>query len=86
MDTYFKKTFEWIEKTGENKLTEHEYRRKIANKEDVSMYQVKRNRTKKTVLPLHDIPKYDDTMYQFILETTQTIEKLNERIAELEKK
>ena len=50
------------------------------------MFNVRKNRTSKTVVPIHNVEKYDDTLYNFILETTQTIEKLNERIAELEKK
>ena len=87
MDTHFKNTSEWIKKTEENKLHEQEYRRKIANNEDVSMFNiVKKPRTANLLVPIHNIKKYDDTLYNFILETTQTIEKLNERIAELEKK
>ena len=86
MDTHFKNTSEWIQKTQENKLHEQEYYEKLANKEDVSMFKTKRNRTSTTLYPKHNIMKYDDTLYQFIMETTQTIEKLNERIIELEKK
>ena len=45
MDTHFKNTSEWIKKTEENKLHEQEYYRKVANKEDVSMFQTQRSRT-----------------------------------------
>jgi len=86
MDTQFKKTLEWIKKTHENKRYEQEYYKKLKNKEDVSMFQMEQKRGWKSLLPKHQIVKYDDTLYQFIIETTQTIEKLNERIAELEKK
>ena len=86
MDTHFKNTSEWIKKTEENKLHEQEYRRKITNNEDVSMFQTQRSRTSTILHPKHKVAKLDDTLHQFIIETTQTIEKLNERIAELEKK
>jgi len=87
MDTHFKNTSEWIQKTQENKLHEQEYYKRLSNNEDVSMFNViKKPRTAKMLVPIHHIPQYDATLYKFILETTQTIEKLNERIAELEKK
>jgi len=86
METHFKNTNEWIQKTNENKENERTYYAKLKNNEDISMFNVRKNRTSKTVVPIHNVEKYDDTLYNFILETTQTIEKLNERIAELEKK
>ena len=86
MDTHFKNTNEWIQKTNENKQNERAYYAKLKNNDDSSMFNVRKNRTSKTVVPIHNVEKYDDTLYNFILETTQTIEKLNERIAELEKK
>ena len=86
MDPHFKNTSEWLRKTQENKLHEEEYYKRLSNNEDVSMFKTQRNRTRNTLLPKHHILKCDDTLYQFIVETTQTIEKLNERVAELEKK
>ena len=65
---------------------EAEYRKKIMNKEDTSSFNVKRNRVSRTLVPIHQIRTYDETMYNFIIETTQTIAKLNERILELENK
>jgi hypothetical protein len=85
MDNHFKNTSEWLRKTQENKLHEQEYYRRLSNKEDVSMFKTQRNRTRTVLFPKHNILRCDDTLYQFIVETTQTIEKLNERIAELEK-
>ena len=46
----------------------------------------KKPRSQTTLIPIHSIPQYDATLYRFIIETTQTISKLNERILELEKK
>ena len=86
MDNHLKNTSEWIRKMQENKLHEQEYRRKLVNKEDVSMFQTRRNRTSTTLLPKHDIMKYEETLFDFIIETTQTIKQLNKRILELEKK
>ena len=87
MDTHFKNTTEWIQKTQENKLHEQEYYKRLSNNEDVSMFKVnKRPRSAAVLVPIHSISQYDATLYKFILETTQTIQKLNERIAELEKK
>ena len=86
MDNHLKNTSEWIRKMQENKLHEQEYRRKLVNKEDVSMFQTRRNRTSTTLLPKHDIMKCEETLCDFIIETTQTIKQLNERILELEKK
>lgn len=82
----FKNTNEWIQKTNENKENEKAYYAKLKNNEDTSMFNVKTSRTSKTVIPIHNVQKYDDTLYNFIIETTQTISKLNERILELEKK
>ena len=86
MENYFKSTNDWIQKTHENMRHEAEYKKKIMNKEDISSFNVKRRRVSTTVVPIHQIRTYDETMYNFIIETTQTIAKLNERILELENK
>ncbi len=86
MDNYFKSTNDWIQKTHENMRNEAEYRKKKLNKEDTSSFNVKRRRVSTIVVPIHQIRTYDETIYNFIIETTQTIAKLNERILELENK
>lgn len=82
----FENTNNWIKKTHENMCHEKEYRKKIENKEDTSSFNVRRNRTSKNLIPIHDIPKYDATIHNFIIETTQTIFELNTKIVELEEK
>lgn len=82
----FKSTNDWIQKTHENMRNEAEYSRKILNKEDTSRFDVRKSRATRTLVPIHSIRKYDETMYNFIIETTQTISKLNARILELEEK
>ena len=82
----FKNTNDWIKKTHENMCHEKEYRKKIENKEDTSSFNVRQCRIPKMLIPIYDIPKYDATIHNFIIETTQTIFKLNEKIAELEEK
>ena len=82
----FESTNNWIKKTHENMCNEEKYLKKIENNEDTSSFNVKKIRATKSLIPINNIPKYDDTLHNFIIETTQTIYKLNERIAELEKK
>ena len=82
----FSSTNDWIKKTHENMCNEAEYIKKNDNQEDTSSFNVKRSRATKTLIPIHNIPKYDAILHNFIIETTQTIFKLNERIAELEEK
>ena len=86
MENYFKSTNDWIQKTHENTRNEAEYKAKLLNNEDTSSFNVRKSRVKNTLLPLHNVQKYDETIYNFIIETTQTIAKLNERILELENK
>ena len=87
MENNFKNTNDWIQKTHENWRNEQEYNTKLNNNEDTSMFNInKKPRSQTTLLPIHSIPQYDATLYRFIIETTQTISKLNERILELEKK
>jgi hypothetical protein len=86
MENYFKSTNDWIQKTHENMRNEAEYKKKRANNENVSSFNVKLSRPTGMLVPIHSIRKYDETMYNFIIETTQTIAKLNERILELENK
>jgi hypothetical protein len=82
----FESTNNWIKKTHENMCNEEKYLKKIENNEDTSSFNVKQSRATKSLIPIHNIPKYDATLHNFIIETTQTIYKLNERIAELEEK
>lgn len=87
MDNNFKSTNEWIQKTHENWHNKQNYNQKLSNNEDTSMFNVtKKPRGKTELVPLHSISQYDKTIYNFIIETTQTISKLNDRILELEKR
>ena len=81
------KTSEWIRKTNENKAIEALYESKLANKESVAEFNViERPRTKNTLVPRHNVDKQDETMYNFIIETTAMFKKLTEKIIELEDK
>jgi len=83
----FKKTSEWIRQTHENMNEERAYRTALANNESLGFFKIeKRARTSNKLVLKHDIPKYDNTLYNFISETSLTITNLNNRIIELEHK
>jgi hypothetical protein len=83
----FEKTNEWIRQTNENKAEEQAYATKIANGESTDMFNViKRARTGRKLITRHNIDKQDQTMYDFITETTEMFNFLKNRIVELEEK
>ena len=84
--TYLKKTNEWIDKTQENIAHEQEYKRKLVNNELTSMFTVRKGRTGTRLTPKHNINTYDETLCNFIYETSMMCTNLNKRITELEDK
>ncbi len=85
--SYLKKTSEWIRKTQENIEQEQEYKKKLANNESTSMFNVvRRARTGVRLVPIHEITNYDGTLYEFIKESSAMCTKLTERVMELEDK
>ena len=83
---YLEKTNEWIDQTQENVDHEQEYKRKLANNESTSMFKVKTSRTGKRLVPKHKINTYDETLHNFIHESSIMCTNLNKRITELEDK
>jgi hypothetical protein len=85
--SYLNNTKNWIIKTHENIDEEKEYKTKRANNEDISMFKTRSNRCSRGILvPKHNIVQYDQTMYNFINETSAMYDHLNNRIIELEEK
>jgi len=83
----FKHTDEWIHKTHENMDEEKAYKTALANNESTESFNIeKRARTSNKLILTHNIPKYDETLFRFINETSQTISQLHNRILELETK
>jgi hypothetical protein len=84
-----KKTNEWIRKTNENMDEERAYTAKVANGENTDDFNITKTRNrwgkyKQNLVVSHDIEKYDQTIYDFITETSKTFELLNNKIALLE--
>ena len=84
----FQHTDEWIRKTRENMDEESAYKTALANNESTDSFKViTRGRYKsKRLVHKHNVPQYDETLFNFINETTQTISQLHNRISELETK
>jgi hypothetical protein len=83
----FKITSEWLRQTQENMNEERAYKTALANNESTDFFKIKkRARTSDKLVLKHDIPQYDNTLYNFISETSLTITNLNNRILELEQK
>ena len=65
--SHLQKTNDWVRKTQENIAQEEEYKKKVANKENISMFKVERRaRTSNRLVPIHDVSTYDNTIYNFI--------------------
>lgn len=83
----FKNTGEWLRQTHENMNEERAYKTALANNESLGFFNIKkRARSSDRLILKHDIPKYDNTLYSFIAETSLTITNLNNKILELEQK
>jgi hypothetical protein len=84
----FKITSEWLRQTDENMNEERAYKTALANNESTDSFKViTRGRYKsKRLVHKHNVPQYDETLFNFINETTQTISQLHNRISELETK
>lgn len=84
----FQHTDEWIRKTRENMDEECAYKTALANNESTDSFKVTttgRYKSKRLV-HRHNVPQYDETLFNFINETTQTISLLKNRVSELEAK
>lgn len=83
----FQHTDEWIRKTRENMDEEGAYKTALANNESTESFNIeKKPRSGNKLILKHNIPKYDETLFRFINETSQTISQLHNRILELETK
>ncbi len=78
------KTNKWINLTKENEAEQQAYTTAIAKGESTSMFKTTKRRHGQTLNPRHNIHKYDQTMCDFIKETSEIVEMLNNKIANLE--
>ena len=83
------KTNEWIRKTNENMDEEKAYDTKVTNGESTNDFNITTTRNrwgnhKQSLIARHDVKKYDETMYNFITETSKMFDLLNNKIALLE--
>lgn len=78
------KTNKWINLTKENEAEKQAYATAIANGKNTSMFKVTKRRHGTTLNPRHNIEKYDQTMSDFIKETSEMFDILNNKIVALE--